>query len=305
MAAHVLLPPVLAGAPLWRLGAVALLVLVVGGLAVALRASRRHAVAPAGLLAHVAELRNRILWGLGAWTTATLLVLAVRVEATSWGVRPVLALHDNLAAQAYRALARLLVPDNVQLVVLRPLDGFNAELTVALALGFCLALPVLWWQLASFIGPALRPTERRMLRLTLLPAVALFSLGATFAVAILAPLLLETLYGYPGALGAQPFLLVGDLVSFAVTLGLMFGLASLTPLAMGALARAGLVGWRGFLGKWRHAVLATLVLCAFVTDGTLVTLVLVTAPLVGLYFVGVALAAWMTPRTPPSESRLA
>lgn len=287
--------PLLAGAPLWRLAAVVLLAGVVVGLAVALRVARRRGPAPAGLLGHIAELRNRILWALGAWTAATLLVLAIRLEPTPWGVRPVLALHDNLAAQAYRALADLLVPPGVQLVVLRPLDGFNAELTIALGLGLVLALPVLWWHVASFIGPALRPVERRMLRVTMLPALALFITGATFAVTVLAPLLLETLYGYPGALGATPYLLVGDLVTFAVTLGLVFGFASLTPLAMAAIARAGLVTWRGLLGKWRHATLVALVLCAFVTDGTLLTLVLVTAPLVGLYFLGVAAAAWWAP----------
>ncbi len=294
-----------AGVTAWRAATIALLALAAVGVAVALLVlrSRRAAgtgtrdLARLGLWGHVAELRDRILWCLGAWSVATLAVFSVRVEANPWKVVP--ALHDNVAAQAYRAMARLLVPDGVQLVVLRPLDGFSAEFGIAMALGFALALPVLLWQLYGFVGPALRARERRLLRLTVLPAVALFATGAAFAATILAPVLLGTLYGYPAALGAQPFLLVDELVSFVATLALVFGVASLTPLVMAGLASVGLVHWRSLLRGWRHATVAILVLCALFTDGTLVTLAMVCAPLLGLYFVGVGLAAW-TGRSKPA-----
>lgn len=293
-------PLLLAGAPAWRLASVLALALAVAGIVVALRLRRRRdaaleasqAAAGAGIWAHVAELRRRLLVAAGTWLAATLIVFSVRFEARPWGWMPVPALHDNLAAQAYRALARHLVPDGVRLVVLRPLDGFSAEFTLAMAIGFAVALPVLLWQAAAFVGPALRPRERRTLRLALLPSLGLFVAGAAFAYTVLAPTLLRTLYGYPEALGAEPYLLVDELVSFAAMLCLLFGLASLTPLAMAGLARAGLVGWRAMLHGWRHAVVAILVLAALATDGTLVTLLLVCAPLVALYFAGVGLAAW-------------
>ena len=287
----------LAGASAWRLTTIVVLGLATVGVLAALLVARRRHTTPAtmGIWSHVAELRDRILWCLGTWTLATMSVFSVRLEArgAGWdGYTVVPALHDNIAAQVYRALAGLLVPPGVQLVVLRPLDGFSAEFTIAMALGFALALPVLLWHLAGFVGPALRAKERRTLRLIMLPSVALFAAGATFAVTILSPLLLDTLYGYPAALGAQPFLLVDELVSFVVTLALVFGIASLTPLVMAGLGASGLVGWRGLLSGWRVAVVAILVLCALVTDGTLVTLAMVSAPLIGLYFVGIALAAW-------------
>ena len=288
----------LGGAAAWRLGTVVVLAAGILGASVALRLTRS---APAArdastmrmrLWGHVAELRDRILWCAGTWMAATMVAFSFRLEARSWGYTLVPALHDNIAAQLYRVLADLLVPDGVQLVMLRPLDGFAAEFTIAMAIGFAVALPVLLWHGAAFLGPALKPRERRTLRLALLPAVALFLAGATFAGTVLAPILLETLYGYAEPLGAEPFLQVGELVSFTVTLALVFGLASLTPIAMAGLAAAGLVTWRGFLKGWRHAVVAIVVLCALVTDGTLVTLAMVAMPLIGLYFVGVGLAAW-------------
>lgn len=283
-----------AGARAWRLGAILMLAAALAGAMVAMRVARRAPVtAPRmGLLAHVAELRRRLFIVAGVWLAGTLLAFSVRLEPRPWGFLPVPALHDNLAAQAYRALAAHMVPEGVRLVVLRPLDGFSAEFTIAMALGAAVALPALLVQATAFLAPALSAKERRLARLAILPALALFFLGATLAGAILAPLLLDALYGYSAALEAEPYLLVGELVSFVVLLALIFGLASLTPLAMMGLAAAGLATWRGMLGKWRHATVAAVILCALVTDGTLVTLVVVVAPLVGLYFLGVALAAW-------------
>lgn len=291
-------PPflLLAGAPAWRLTSAVLLALALLGALIALRVLRSRpgsATGPAmNVWSHVEELRRRILWSLSAWLGATLAVFSFRLERRPWGWAPVPALHDNFAAQVYRAMADHLVPDGVRLIVLRPLDGFSAEFTVALALGFAVSLPVVLLQIGGFLAPALRPRERRTLRWAVLPALALFAIGATFAYTLLAPLLLETLYGYPAALGAEPFLLVDEMVTFAVTLVLVFGTASLTPVAMAGLARAGLVSWRGFLRAWRHATVAILILCALVTDGTLVTLALVAAPLLALYFLGVGMAAW-------------
>jgi sec-independent protein translocase protein TatC len=288
-----------AGAAAWRLGSIVLLAAATLGALLALRVMRpveQVAGTRMGFLAHVAELRRRLIWCVGTWTFATMAAFSFRLEPRSWGpvlgFIPVPALHDNLAAQVYRGMAAYLVPEDVQLVVLRPMDGFSAEFGIAMAIGFALALPVLLWHAAAFVGPALRPKERRMLRMTMLPCLSLFLAGATFAATILVPQLLETLYGYPEALGAEPFLAVGELVSFTLLLALVFGLASLTPMAMAGLAAAGLVGWRGFLAKWRHAIVAILVLCALATDGTVVTLAMVALPIVALYFIGVGLAAW-------------
>lgn len=313
--------PLLAGAPAWRLTATLLLAACLLGALLALRLGRARAAAsapgaisasPPGVAAstapdaamdlwsHVEELRRRILWCVAAWLATTMAAFSLRLEERAWGWLPVPALHDNLAAQTYRLLADHLVPDGVRLVVLRPLDGFAAEFTIAMAIGFAVALPVLLVQVGSFLSPALRPRERRALRLALLPALALFAAGASFAFVVLAPTLLETLYGYPVALGAEPFLLVDELVSFTVTLVLVFGVASLTPMAMAALAATGLVGWRGFLRVWRHATVAILILCALVTDGTLVTLALVATPLIALYFLGVGVAAWAGRNRTPS-----
>lgn len=277
---------------------------LVAVLAVQMRRTTRHDAA-LDLWGHVAELRRRILWCVTAVLAGTLGAFSFRFEPRSWYWVPVASVQDNLAAQAYRAMAHHLVPSGVQLVVLRPLDGFSAEFRVAFAIGIAVAMPVLLAQLAGFLGPALRARERRILRNAILPMVLLFAAGCALAYAVMAPLLLSSLYGYPAALGATPFLLVDELVSFTLTLMILFGCAFQTPLAMMALSRAGLIGPRQYLKLWRHAVVAILFLCALTTDGTLLTLAMVSLPLIGLYFAGVGLSVVAVRRRQAAEAAAA
>jgi sec-independent protein translocase protein TatC len=69
------------------------------------------------------------------------------------------------------------------------------------------------------------------------------------------------------------------------------GLAFQTPLLMYGLARVGLATPRGYLKKWRHATVVIVIVAAVATpDPTPVSQLLVAGPMLGLYFLGVALA---------------
>lgn len=278
---------------LLRVGTVAVLLLLAALTVWVLRRSppgKTEAMTP---LEHVEELRRRLLVALAAWLVTSTAAFSFRYTTTASGW-PLLvpAVKDNLAAQAFRALSDHLVPDNVTLVVTRPLDAFMAELYLALGIGALVALPVILVQFGRYVGPALRDQEKRVLRNALLPALALFALGIAFAWLYVVPFILETLYGYSTALGAEPLLAVGDLVAFTVALLLTFGLAFQTPLVMHVLARTGLVRARTFLKGWRIAVVAILIFSAIVTDPTIVSQLLVAAPLIALYFLGIAAARY-------------
>lgn len=246
-------------------------------------------------LEHIEELRRRVLVVLAVWLAGSMVAFSFRYTTTSGGI-PILepALTDNLAAQLFHVVTRHLVPAGVTLVVTRPIDGFLAELYLALGIGFLIALPVLMVQAGRFLGPALRERERRALGKAFLPALLLFLAGIAFAWAFVLPFILETLYGYSAALGAQSLLQISDLVGFAVTMSLVFGLAFQTPLLMYLLARGGAVSSGSFLRKWRIAVVVIVIFSAVVTDPTIVSQMLVAGPLIALYFIGVAAAHWGT-----------
>jgi sec-independent protein translocase protein TatC len=239
-----------------------------------------------GVLDHVDELRKRVLTVLATTFIGSLLAFSFRIE--NWIPRP--AVQDNLAAQLFRRLSEHLVPENVQLIVTRPMDGFLAEMMIAFAIGAALAGPVFLYQVTRYIAPALKKHEINILKRTIFPATILFLGGAAFAWYAVLPILLKTLYGYSEALGAAPLLSIRDLVSFTINMMLTLGIAFQTPLVMYALSKANVVQPATYSKYWRQATIAIFVLSALLTDPTIISQVMVAGPLLFLYFVGIAAA---------------
>lgn len=277
---------------LLRVGTLAVLALL--GLAMVLALLRRGPGLERGrLLEHVEELRRRLLVVAGVLVAGTFAALTVRLEDHGGWPAPVLGLYDTLASQLFRAAADALLPPDVQLIVTGPADGFVAQFSIALGIGIAFAIPVAMDQMGRFLAPALRPSERTLLAWAVLPAVALFLLGAAFGFTVLLPLTFEALYRFSDALGAATYLTVADFATFTLAFLAGCGLAFEMPLVMGLLSRVGLVSPRSYWAKWRHAVVAILVLAMVVTpDPTIVSQVLLALPLIALYLLGAALATW-------------
>lgn len=284
-----------------RIATSLVLALLLAGVVAALWLRRRKAhpgagEARLGVWQHVDELRRRILVAAGVLVAGLTLALTTRLAAWHGIPYPVPELYDTLSAQLFRAAAAHLVPAGVQLIVTSPIDGFAAQLDVAFGVGAALALPVALYEAARFAGPALRPRERRMLAWALVPAMALFLLGAAFGYAVVLPFTLRALYQFSGALGARSLLSVQDFASFTLSFLLGFGVAFQTPLVMAALSKVGLVAPRAYWRKVRHAVVAILVVAMLVTpDPTVVSQLLLAIPMIGLYVVGAVAAAWVAP----------
>lgn len=277
--------------PWWAPWAALLAVAALGVLAgVAQMALGRAARPPqAGVLGHFAELRRCVARMVTAVCLALAVVFLVRLEPR----RPWISFdaYDNVATQSFRRVASDLVPEDVSLTVLQPMDGFVAVFDVALGLSILVAMPYLLMQVGAFLKPALRPREQRLLVRALVPGAALFVLGALFAYVAVLPAALRALYSFSAALGAQPLLGVQAFASFTIMFLLVTGLAFQTPLVMYALARVGLVGPRRYLAWWRHAIVLIIIVAGLVTpDPTPVSQMLVSVPLVGLYFFGVVLS---------------
>jgi sec-independent protein translocase protein TatC len=275
----------IAAVSLWRAAAVVLLASLAAGLVYFFRVQRT----PDGsFLDHVDDLRKRIIVSLAAVLTAAAFLFSFDWPAHQLYPQP--ALSQNLAARLFQRVASDLVPDTVQLVVARPMDGFAAELGIAFAAALLIMSPIVLWQLGGFFWPALRKQEQRILLQSFAPILVLFLSGAAFAYVFVLPFLLRTLYEYGAALGAQGLLPVSDLISFVMGMVLIMGLAFQTPLVMWALTRVGVVGAKFWQKYWRHAVVVIFIASAIVTDPTFVSQLLVAAPLILLYVLGIGLS---------------
>ena len=131
----------------------------------------------ATLVEHLEELRWRIVVMLGALALTTIVAFAFHGHILDW-------LNHPLPA------------DRRRVVTLGVAEPFTVSLTVSVYAGFLLALPVILWQLWSFLAPAFEPSiERRLLGLVSF-ATVLGAAGLAFGYWILLPRALQWLTHY-------------------------------------------------------------------------------------------------------------
>ncbi|HRD51679.1 MAG TPA: twin-arginine translocase subunit TatC [Flavobacteriales bacterium] len=173
-----------------------------------------------------------------------------------------------------------------------PVSGqFMMHLTVAFVGGFILAFPYILWELWRFIAPGLNENERRASGLFVVAGSALFFLGVVFGYYLLAPLTVQFFGNYQvSASVANNFALesfIGIVTQVTVWTGLVFEL----PLLVHVLTKLGLVG-PALLRKYRkHAFVGLLVLSAILTPPDVISQIIVAAPLMGLYELGIMISA--------------
>src|SRR5690606_2234454 len=110
-------------------------------------------------LDHLEELRRRIFKCLGALIVGVIVAftLITKFRIVEFLAQPVL---PHLTGQ--------------QLVYTGPADAFKIVMGLSLALGFILALPVILWQLWSFVSPGLYKHEKRVVLPLIFFATLLF-----------------------------------------------------------------------------------------------------------------------------------
>jgi len=131
----------------------------------------------ATLVEHLEELRGRIMVGLAA------VALATAVAFVFHG-----AILD--------LLARPLPPDHRHVAAFSVTEPFSVSVAVSLYAGILFALPLILWQVWSFLAPALdAAAERRILGLAVFGLV-LAAAGLAFGYGILLPRAVHWLVGY-------------------------------------------------------------------------------------------------------------
>ena len=226
-------------------------------------------------LDHLEEFRWRIIW--------SLLGLVIGVGA-AFGI----LLDINVIGWLERPILPLL--DGRKLVFTHPGDPFQIVLQASLVLGTLLALPVILYQLWAFVAPALYRHERRVAAGAVTGAVVLFAGGVSLGWYGVLPLALPWLMSF-GAPALEPMITAGEYFSFAFSLALAFGIAFELPVVLLGLATMGIVTPQ-FLSRYRrHAIVAAVIIGAFLTPGDLVwTTIAMAVPLYLLYELSIVLS---------------
>ncbi len=265
---------------------------------------------------HLDELRRRFAICIIAILVIFGFVLTlVIVEGEVGGVTVYYPWYDypnNIPAQLFERFKADLLPDDVVLLNIKGIDALLVDIKIALFLSIALATPVIAWQGAKFLLPALYPRERRFIAKIVLPATLLFVLGALFSYFVFTPFAMEFFFSFseemevgipdPGG-NIQPTIGVSDFLSWVIMMTLAFGLIFELPIFMAGISYLGIVGWRTWLGGWRYAVVAFLIIGGIITpDASGVTQIFVAVPMVGLYMLGVGMAYLSERRRDRDES---
>jgi sec-independent protein translocase protein TatC len=186
--------------------------------------------------------------------------------------------------------------ENFQLQFIEPFENFVTYFRVALLGGLIVAMPVILYHALRFIGPGLRGDERKWLYGTVLGATGLFLLGVAFAYFVALPPALGFLLNFNDDL-ATPNLRIGAYIDFVTRLLFWTGVCFETPIVIMYLAKFRVVTARQLLEWWRLAIVGAALIAAIVTPTVdPVTMSLVMAPIIVLYFVGIGLAFLVQPR---------
>jgi len=161
---------------------------------------------------------------------------------------------------------------------------------VALISGVALAMPVLVYQLISFIAPGLTAQERRYLYLVLPGATVSFVVGVTFAYFVMLPAAIPFLEGFLSDI-IKPSWFIDRYISFVTSLLFWVGLSFETPLLIFFLAKLGIVTPAVLSRYRRYAILIIAVIAAIATPThDPFNMILLMMPLILLYEIGILLA---------------
>lgn len=226
------------------------------------------------LFEHLAELRVRVAWSIGAVVVATAVMWFLYGHLVDFMQHPYcdyVLRHPNKS-----------VTGGCQLYITAPLEGFTTRLKVSAYAGIAVSSPVILWELWRFITPGLHKNEKRYIIPFVSGAIVLFGLGVFTAVLVF-PKAINWLIGVSGH-GVVPLFSPSSYFTLYALMAVIFGCVFLFPLIVVFLEISGVVPsarWR----KWRRPALVIMVgVAAVITpSGDPFSFIAMAVPLVVFY----------------------
>ncbi|HET8607410.1 MAG TPA: twin-arginine translocase subunit TatC [Gaiellaceae bacterium] len=241
------------------------------------------------LVGHLDELRARLIVSLVAVCAGFAVAYAFHARIVGW-------------------LDQALPPEHRKPVTFGVAEPFTTSVKVSLAAGIALALPVVLWQVWSYLAPAVEQRAQRTISAFVGFASVLFALGVAFGYRVALPAAVRFLTTYDSRL-YDIQVRASSYYSFALAVLVAVGVVFEVPVFVLALVRLRVVSAARLRRGWRGGLATTAVLAVVLPGVDPVTTTLEMVPLMALYLLSVGLATvferrWAAPATTATEPPL-
>lgn len=223
-------------------------------------------------VAHLIELRDRLIRA----------ALAIGLAFAALTLYPGPAeLYDLLAAPLVAHL-----PKGTTLIATSVISPFMVPIKITMMAAFLLALPVVLYQLWSFVAPGLYSHEKKLVLPLIVSSTLLFLLGVSFCYFFVFGQVFKFIQSFaPKSITAAPD--IESYLSFVLNMFLAFGATFEVPVVLVILAHMGIVTIEKLKDFRRYFIVLAFVIAAIVTPPDVVSQLALAIPMCLLYEVGI------------------
>jgi sec-independent protein translocase protein TatC len=244
---------------------------------------------------HLDELRTRVTRAALAYVAATFAAWAIKDQLLAWLWQPFDA--------SWRARG---LPGEAQLHFAAPGDAFMAYFKLCMIAAMGLSAPVIFWQLWGFIAPGLYRKEKRWAFGFVFASTLFFVGGALFGWRMAFPITFDyflslTQDAATAGVRLQPTVMFTDYLDFVSQMLLAFGIIFELPLFLTFLSMVGLVNYLQLYRFGRWFIMIAAVVGAVLSPPDTTSMIVMTVPLIALYFLSIGLAYVFGKRPTPEQ----